>query len=155
MSRAKQQTVPSDRPSLGGPSGHSLANFPEEGYQDMDTPLTDDVVEDLLLGFERRKALLSLIYSRCSLEHREGFAKPCRVWQGPNSGEGRGGKYGRFSFSGCTASVHRTVWALCFGPIPPKKQIDHECEVRGCCEPSHLKMVTHKKNQKLKKGRKP
>ena len=98
-------------------------------------------------GNIRRIAILNAIFSRC---RQEGT---CLIWQGPTSGEGRGGGYGRFSFEGVTSAVHRAVYATVHGPIPPKKQIDHECNNRLCCNPLHLKHMTHKKNQKLRDQR--
>lgn len=98
----------------------------------------------------RRQKLLDKIFSNCTEVDYGGEYGPCWEWQGSHSGEGRGGQYGRFSFEGKTASVHRTIWATIFGPIPPRKQIDHKCCNRICCNPSHLQLTAHKKNQKLK-----
>ena len=39
-------------------------------------------------------------------------------------------------------------WIVENGPIPPRKQIDHLCRNRRCVRPSHLEMVTHRKNQR-------
>ena len=115
-------------------------------------PLEDNDPDSLLhhslnQGNIRRRAILSAIFSRC---RQQGT---CLIWTGPTSGEGRGGGYGRFSFEGVTSAVHRVVYATVHGPIPPKKQIDHECNNRLCCNPLHLKHMTHKKNQKLRDQR--
>lgn len=75
----------------------------------------------------------------------------CYIWTGPTSGNGRGGGYGRMNLDGHTVSVHRTMYAAIHGPIPGKKQIDHTCCNRLCCNPNHLEMVTHKQNQRRKK----
>jgi len=72
----------------------------------------------------------------------------CLEWAGSTSGDGRGGGYGRVSIDGGTMAVHRVIWIIFNGPIPPKKQIDHRCKNRRCWKPSHLEMVTHKENQK-------
>jgi len=40
------------------------------------------------------------------------------------------------------------MYVIEYGPIPPRKQIDHTCRNRLCVNPSHLEMVTHKQNQK-------
>lgn len=98
-------------------------------------------------GQARRVAILQTIFARCTIEGE------CWVWGGPTSGGGRGGGYGRFSFEGVTASVHRTVWACVNGPIPTRKQIDHSCNNRRCCNPAHLFMMTHKRNQRLRDER--
>lgn len=105
-----------------------------------------DAVEEAS-GVARRLIILERIFSRCVWEGE------CLVWQGSHSGNGRGGDYGRFSFEGGTAAVHRVVWAAINGPIPPRKQIDHDCNNRRCCNPRHLALMTHKKNQKLRDQR--
>ena len=78
----------------------------------------------------------------------------CWIWQGPCSGSGRGGGYGRMHLNGQTVSVHRVVYTHYYGYIPGKKQIDHICGNRKCCNPRHLEMVTHKQNQKRKNSTK-
>lgn len=104
--------------------------------------------------FARREAILLRIFERCLPVIRIEALGECWEWQGPTSGEtGRGAGYGRFSFEGATAATHRTVWAVMHGPIPPRKQIDHKCQNRLCCNPDHLQIVTHRKNQLLKRNR--
>jgi hypothetical protein len=71
----------------------------------------------------------------------------CWLWAGGHSGDGRGGGYGRINIDGGTMAVHRVMYIVEHGPIPPKKQIDHCCPYgpdRRCCNPDHLEMVTHK-----------
>ncbi len=73
----------------------------------------------------------------------------CWIWTGPRSGkQGRGAGYPRMSLDGATVAVHRTMFIIEHGPIPPKKQIDHKCRNRLCVNPSpdHLEMVTHLRN---------
>lgn len=95
----------------------------------------------------RPRDLLGRIYARCEV------SGDCILWTGPTSGKGRGGGYGRLSFGGVTSSVHRIVFAIVFGPIPPRKQIDHTCNNRRCCNPAHLSLKTHKQNQKARDAR--
>lgn len=78
----------------------------------------------------------------------DGNASPCHLWAGPDSGDGRGGGYGRMSLNSQTVAVHIVVYTHYYGYIPGKKQIDHKCNQRLCCNPAHLEMVTHKTNQK-------
>lgn len=73
---------------------------------------------------------------------------PCHVWLRGDSGNGRGGGYPRMTLDGATVAVHRLMWTNEHGMIPPKKQIDHKCRNRLCCNPEHLEMVTHKENQR-------
>ena len=72
----------------------------------------------------------------------------CWIWQGPTSGNGRGGGYPRMSLEGCTVAVHRVMYTLVFGYLPRKRQVDHKCRNRLCVNPDHLENVTHKENQR-------
>lgn len=100
----------------------------------------------------RRETIIDKILSRL-LEVDRGYLTKCWEWQGPTSGEGRGGGYGRMSIDGQTVAVHIAMFVCCFGYVPGKKQIDHKCNNRLCCHPEHLQMVTHKQNQKLRDKR--
>lgn len=97
----------------------------------------------------RRAEIMQKIVRNCkAVPSPEGVEGPCWEWQGGTSGNGRGGGYGRVCISGGTMAVHRVVYQIIHGPIPNKKQIDHKCKNRLCCNPQHLEMVTHKENQK-------
>ena len=105
----------------------------------------------------RRDYILDRIEARCRIEDT-GFVlddkpSPCHLWTGPDSGTGRGGGYGRMSLDGQTVAVHLVVYTHYYGYIPGKKQIDHKCRQRACCNPAHLEMVTHLKNQRLRAKR--
>lgn len=84
----------------------------------------------------------------------EGQASGCMEWLGPSSGAAkpkngaRGHGYPRMNLDGATVAVHKVMWILINGPIPPRKQLDHTCRRRMCVNPAHLEMVTHKRNQK-------
>lgn len=106
----------------------------------------------------RRKKILARIKDNCigvykGYVNEEGYQTACHIWQGADSGTGRGGGYPRMSLDGQTVAVHRVVYVCKHGYVPGKKQIDHKCENRMCVNPRHLQMVTHKKNQKLKTKR--
>lgn len=98
---------------------------------------------------DRRKTLFDRIMKKVKININSG----CWEWQGGTSGDGRGGGYGRMSVDGHTSAVHIVMYTIFFGYIPGKKQIDHRCNNRICCNPDHLKMVTHKQNQKLRAKR--
>lgn len=122
----------------------------------MDKHLPLDIVTDTEDGF-RRATIMERIYERVEIVDT-GYMhlndpSPCHVWQGPTSGEGRGGGYGRMSLNSQTVAVHLVVYTHYFGYIPGKKQIDHKCNTRLCCNPQHLQMVTHKRNQQLRAKR--
>ena len=95
----------------------------------------------------RRSQLLERIFTNCKIDSGSG----CWIWQGGTSGDGRGGGYGRISVDGMTMATHRVVFICMHGPVSSKKQIDHVCANRLCCNPGHLELVSHIENQKRKK----
>jgi len=109
---------------------------------------------------KRRDQIAHKILQRSHLEDR-GYRDPetgekslCRIWDGPTSGsedKTRGHGYGRMNLDGATVAVHIAAWVNENGLIPPRKQLDHLCHQRDCCEERHLKLRTHKQNQKNKK----
>lgn len=106
---------------------------------------------------DRRNGIVQRILARVAVTDT-GFVlddkpSPCFLWEGPDSGEGRGGGYGRMSLNGQTVAVHLVVYTHFYGYIPGKKQIDHLCNNRRCCNPAHLQMVSHKVNQKRRAQR--
>lgn len=69
---------------------------------------------------------------------------PCWLWTGAKN---RGG-YGVIN-QGRTvgvAIVHRFVWELLVGPIPPGADLDHLCRVRECANPDRLEPVSRAVN---------
>lgn len=70
-------------------------------------------------------------------------ANGCWVWCGLKDRDGYGVtrespvKQGR---------VHRVVWKIFNGDIPPGLVIDHLCCQRDCCNPEHLRVCTHREN---------
>ena len=94
----------------------------------------------------RRAHILHRILKRVEIDTKTG----CWLWQGRTSGTGRGGGYGRIDMGGTTMAVHRVVYTNFYGIIPHKKQVDHTCYNRRCCNPEHLELVTHKENQRRK-----
>lgn len=96
----------------------------------------------------RAVAIWDKVFSNCTLQKKSDMLGPCWIWQGSHSGDGRGGGYPRMNLNGQTVAVHRVMFTAMFGYIPGKKQIDHLCRQRMCCNPRHLELVTHKQNQK-------
>ena len=72
----------------------------------------------------------------------------CWLWQGPDSGNGRGGGYPRMSLGSRTVAVHLVMYVHEHGYIPGGKQVDHTCRNRMCVNPAHLELVSHRENQK-------
>lgn len=95
----------------------------------------------------RREKLMAKIFANCIINLETG----CWIWNGRNSGNGRGGGYGRMEVDGHTCAVHRVVYTLWHGYIAAKRQVDHKCHTRLCCNPDHLEDVTHLKNQRRKR----
>lgn len=63
----------------------------------------------------------------------------CWLWQGKPTTRG----YGRTSTRrGRFWLVHRLVYVLAGGTIPPGWVLDHLCRTRLCCNPAHLEPVT-------------
>ncbi|WP_018390890.1 HNH endonuclease [Ancylobacter sp. FA202] len=78
----------------------------------------------------------------------------CWLWQGADSGSGRGGGYGRVKWRGVTQAVHRVVWQIAGGRVLRKgEQLDHECRARRCCNPAHLRPMFQPRNMKLAHAR--
>ncbi len=97
----------------------------------------------------RRGEIARKVLSRCLFDPYTG----CMNWQGPTSGDGRGGDYARMSLDGQTVAVHRVMWTLVHGYIPGKKHLDHHCRNRRCVNPWHTEMVTHKENCRRRDGK--
>lgn len=92
----------------------------------------------------RRDKIWDKVMSRVKVQ-----SDGCWIWTGPSSGQtGRGRGYPRMSLDGATMAVHKVMWIIKHGPVPPKKQLDHTCRVRMCVNPDHTEMVTHKQNQR-------
>ena len=106
---------------------------------------------------DRRSTILHKIINRCEIKYLgheiNGHPSPCYIWTGPHSGNGRGGGYGRMCLDGQTVAVHIVIYTHHNGYIPGKKQIDHLCGNRLCCNNDHLEMVTHLKNQRRRAKR--
>ena len=107
--------------------------------------------------YERREDILAKIQTRLNIIDLgfsiNGIPSPCHIWTGPTSGSGRGGGYARMCLNSTTVAVHIVIYTHFYGYIPPKKQIDHLCNNRLCCNHLHLEMVTHKTNQKRRVNR--
>ena len=101
-----------------------------------------------MTGPDRRRRLFEKVMARVQVA-----PSGCYIWTGPDSGTGRGGGYPRMCVDGATMAVHIVMWVIRNGPIPPRKQLDHNCTTRRCVNPDHLDLVTHLKNQRLRDQR--
>lgn len=72
----------------------------------------------------------------------------CWLW------EGRTPKgYGTVWYEGKDIRVHRLLYSLTFGSIPKGLGILHKCDVKSCCNPSHLYAGTQLQNARDAKDR--
>jgi hypothetical protein len=68
---------------------------------------------------------------------------PCHIWIACKDDKG----YGNFSVNNRMKRAHRVSYATYHRKeIPPSLQIDHLCRINSCINPSHLEVVTLRKN---------
>lgn len=87
---------------------------------------------------ERRRTLALQRKTR-----REG---DCLIWTGsicPDRG------YGQYRTQTTNLLVHRMVWEMAYGPVPPGHEIHHSCENRRCIELDHLQCLGKTEHRKL------
>lgn len=66
----------------------------------------------------------------------------CWLWTGTLNEKG----YGRTTSKGIPITTHRWSWIIHNGYIETGKHVLHICDVRSCCNPSHLFIGTHQDN---------
>jgi hypothetical protein len=59
--------------------------------------------------------------------------------------------YGHFRWGGKMTGAHRVAYELTYGS-PGVLEVDHTCHNRSCCNPAHLRAVTHKQNTENRCG---
>jgi HNH endonuclease len=68
---------------------------------------------------------------------------PCWIWLGYKDEDG----YGRTNSSQLgSRRAHRAAYLNLVGPVPDGLELDHLCHNRACCNPDHLRPVTHLEN---------
>lgn len=83
---------------------------------------------------------------RRSLERkREVTPEGCWLWTGAAGADGAG----RYRTRTGNLLVHRMAYELYVGPIPEGEMIHHECEVRLCFNPDHLRPMTRAAHLRL------
>lgn len=97
---------------------------------------------------EYQPITLDRIFAHCER------AGDCLLWRGLLNSYG----YGRFKHAHHEVMVHRAVWELINGRPPGMNLlICHHCDVRNCCEPSHLYEGTPMQNSQdgVRRNRRP
>lgn len=77
-----------------------------------------------------------------------GGPSDCWPWMASKNATG----YGKFWWGGRKGYAHRAAYTFANGPIPDGLQVDHLCYRHDCCNPNHLRAVTHKQNQENRQG---
>jgi hypothetical protein len=67
----------------------------------------------------------------------------CLLWIGARAGQMG---YGVIGIDGANQYVHRVVYQISHGEIPPNLLVRHTCDNPRCCNPTHLVLGTHRDN---------
>lgn len=70
------------------------------------------------------------------------FEDGCWHWLSSRQNDG----YGQFGYGGKLVTAHRFAYIALREDIPALLECDHLCRNRGCVNPFHLELVTHKEN---------
>src|SRR6476659_3740064 len=87
------------------------------------------------------------IRGQAPLDRLMGYLEPipfsgCLIY----TGHLNAGGYGRFKINGRSLEAHRAAWMLQVGEIPKGVDVLHRCDIRCCCELSHLYLGTDQDN---------
>ena len=87
------------------------------------------------------KQILQKIYAKIDIDEDS----MCWRYTGGNNGK----NYGRIYARGKLHGVHRLIYEIFHGSIPEDKEVHHVCSVRSCCNPAHLRLISHRENTAL------
>jgi hypothetical protein len=80
-----------------------------------------------------------------------GAKDECWLWRGAKTSKG----YGLLRWNGKFTRAHRLAYQLHYGDLPDESCVCHSCDVRLCCNPSHLWLgsVADNARDMMEKGR--
>lgn len=84
-----------------------------------------------------RKPLSDRLFTRLEVDERG-----CWLWTGRLNSKG----YGWIKVEGREIFVHRILYQVLFGCIPPELELDHLCRVPRCANPFHQEPISHREN---------
>lgn len=119
---------------------------------------TDVMPWKMLRRFEKKIQPYNMGYHPADDSVWAGFDEPCWLWTGGLHPKG----YGRF-YLGIDPNTQEKIWAythrIAFehwvGLPKPGYIVDHECEVKTCCNPVHLWPQSNAENLRLADLRRP
>lgn len=78
-----------------------------------------------------------------------GSENECWMWTGATRrvSDRPGDRYGNIRIQGKVKLAHRVIYELCYGPIPEGLEVDHQCRVKLCVNPRHLKATSRLENR--------
>ena len=76
------------------------------------------------------------------IKEDRGYKTKCWIWQGYINKKGYGQCWPKTHLG--EYYVHRWMYKKYKGKIPKGKEPDHLCNIKACCNPSHLEAVTRK-----------
>ena len=86
----------------------------------------------------RTRTLQARLAERTTIDPLSG----CHIWEGARSPGG----YPRITLYGKSHLLHRLLWTLKYGAIPPGHALCHRCDERRCINPDHHFVGTHQAN---------
>lgn len=71
---------------------------------------------------------------------------PCWIWIAGIDGNGYGSWGGSIGDKIVVRAAHRWAYLVLIGDVPIGLELDHLCEIKLCCNPTHLEPVSHAVN---------